>query len=220
MDVIRVFLVDDHPVVREGLKVLLTSAPGLAVAGEADSTAAAIAWLQTNTTDVALVDLALGAEDAIEALPHLTNTARGAKILVLTGTRDPDRHRAALVAGARGLVLKDKPPEFLLKAIRKVHAGELWFDRVTMESALQRALSSQRRDDAERAKVESLTAREREIIVRVGEGLKSEAIAQKLGISEKTVRNHLSQIFDKLGVTDRLELLLYAYRQKLVKPPQ
>ena len=220
MDVIRVFLVDDHPVVREGLKVLLTSAPGLAVAGEADSTAAAIAWLQTNTTDVALVDLALGAEDAIEALPHLTNTARGAKILVLTGTRDPDRHRAALVAGARGLVLKDKPPEFLLKAIRKVHAGELWFDRVTMESALQRALSSQRRDDAERVKVESLTAREREIILRVGEGLKSEAIAQKLGISEKTVRNHLSQIFDKLGVTDRLELLLYAYRQKLVKPPQ
>src|ERR671918_2924884 len=158
MDVIRIFLVDDHPVVREGLKVLLSSAPDLAVAGEADSTAAAIAWLQTNTTDVALVDLALGAEDAIEALPHLTKTARGAKILVLTGSRDPDRHRAALVAGARGLVLKDKPPEFLLKAIRMVHAGELWFDRVTLESALQRALSSQRRDDAERAKVDSLTA--------------------------------------------------------------
>src|ERR671919_1635324 len=220
MDVIRVFLVDDHPVVREGLKVLLSSAPDLAFAGEADSTAAAIAWLQMNTADVALVDLSLGAEDAVEALPHLSNAARGTKILVLTGTRDTDRHRAALVAGARGLVLKDKSPEFLLKAVRKVHAGELWFDRGTMESALQRALSSQRRDDAERAKVESLTAREREIILRVGEGLKSEAIAQRLGISEKTVRNHLSQIFDKLGVTDRLELLLYAYRQKLVKPPQ
>ena len=180
MDFIRVFLVDDHPVVREGLKVLLSSAPDLAFAGEADSTAAAIAWFQMNTADVALVDLSLGAEDAVEALPHLSNAARGTKILVLTGTRDTDRHRAALVAGARGLVLKDKSPEFLLKAVRKVHAGELWFDRGTMESALQRALSSQRRDDAERAKVESLTAREREIILRVGEGLKGEAIAQKL----------------------------------------
>jgi two-component system nitrate/nitrite response regulator NarL len=220
MDTIRVFLVDDHPIVREGLKVLISNAPDLAVAGEADSAAGAIGWFETHTADVVLLDLALGAEDALEALPHLANAARGARILVVTGSGDPDRHRAALVAGARGLVLKDKPSDLLLKAIRKVHAGELWFDRGTLESALQRALSTQRRDESERAKVESLTAREREIILRVGDGLKNEAIARQLGISEKTVRNHLSAIFDKLGVTDRLELLLYAYRQKLIKPPQ
>jgi RNA polymerase sigma factor (sigma-70 family) len=214
-----VFLVDDHPVVREGLKVLLSNAPDLAVAGEADSGSAAISWFQAHSADLVLLDLALGSVDALEILPHVASAARGAKILVLTGDRDMDRHRAALLAGARGLVLKDKPPDVLLKAIRKVHAGELWFDRSTLDSALQRALSSQRRDDAERVKIESLTAREREIILRVGEGMKSDVIARQLGISEKTVRNHLSQIFDKLEVTDRLELLLYAYRQKLVKPP-
>jgi DNA-binding NarL/FixJ family response regulator len=220
MDRIRVFLVDDHPVVREGLKVLLANAPDLAVAGEADSGPAALSWFQTHSADVVLLDLVLGAVDALEVLPHLASAARGAKILVLTGDRDVERHRATLLAGARGLVLKDKPPDLLLKAIRKVQAGELWFDRATMDSALQRALSSQRRDDAERAKIESLTAREKEIIARVGEGMKSDAIARQLAISEKTVRNHLSQIFDKLGVSDRLELLLYAYRQKLIKPPQ
>jgi DNA-binding NarL/FixJ family response regulator len=220
MDPIRVFLVDDHPVVREGLKVLLSNAPDLAVAGEADSGAAAISWFQSHSADMVLLDLALGSVDALEILPHLASAARAAKILVLTGDQDAERHREALVAGARGLVLKDKPPDVLLKAIRKVHAGELWFDRATMDSALQRALSRRRHDDAERAKIESLTAREREIILRVGQGMKSDAIARQLAISEKTVRNHLSQIFDKLGVSDRLELLLYAYRQKLVKPPQ
>jgi DNA-binding NarL/FixJ family response regulator len=220
MDLIRIFLVDDHPIVREGLKVLISSAPDLAVAGEADSVAGAIGWLQRHAADVVLLDLGLGARDALEDLPQLANAAGRARILVLTGSQDPDRHRAAVIGGARGLVLKDRPSEALLKAIRKVHAGELWFERATLESALQRTLSTLRREDSERAKVESLTAREREIIVRVSEGLKSEAIARQLAISEKTVRNHLSAIFEKLGVTDRLELLLYAYRQKLVKPPQ
>jgi DNA-binding NarL/FixJ family response regulator len=220
MDIIRVFVVDDHPIVREGLKVLISNAPDLAVAGEADSAAGAIGWFEAHAADVVLLDLMLGDEDALEALPHLAKAARGARILVVTGSRDSDRHRAALIAGARGLVLKDKPSDLLLKAIRKVHAGELWFDRGTLESALQRALLTRRRDESERAKVESLTPREREILMRVGDGLKNEAIARQLGISEKTVRNHLSAIFDKLGVTDRLELLLYAYRQKLLKPPQ
>ena len=220
MDSIRVFVVDDHPIVREGLKMLISNAPDLALAGEADSAAGALAWLETHAAHVVLLDLALGTEDALEALPRLATAARGARILVVTGSRDTERHRAALIAGARGLVLKDKPSEVLLKAIRKVHAGELWFDRGTLESALERALTTQRRDESERAKVESLTPREREILLRVGEGLKNEAIARQLGISEKTVRNHLSAIFDKLGVRDRLELLLYAYRHKLIKPPQ
>jgi DNA-binding NarL/FixJ family response regulator len=117
------------------------------------------------------------------------------------------------------VVLKDKPPELLLKAIRRVHAGELWFDRATMEVAVQRAVSLERARAPEREKITALTAREKQIISLIGEGLRNSEIAARLGIGEKTVRNHLTIIFDKLGVSDRLELAVYAYRQGLAQVP-
>jgi two-component system, NarL family, nitrate/nitrite response regulator NarL len=216
---IRVFLVDDHPVVREGLRMLLGTSDDLKVIGGASSIEEALAALALAPADVVVLDLDLGGNDGLEMLPGLSASAPDTRVLVLTGMRDRERHRAVLSAGAQGVVLKDKPPELLLKAIRRVHAGELWFDRATMEFAVQRAVSRDRARAPERDKITALTAREKQIVSLIGEGLKNSEIAGRLGIGEKTVRNHLTMIFDKLGVSDRLELAVYAYRQGLARVP-
>src|ERR671930_783503 len=216
---IRVFLVDDHPVVREGLRMLLATSDDLKVVGGASSVQEALAALALSPADVVVLDLDLGGRDGLELLPALSSRAPDTRVLVLTGIRDRERHRAVLSSGAHGVVLKDKPPELLLKAIRRVHAGELWFDRATMEVAVQRAVSLERARAPEREKITALTAREKQIISLIGEGLKNTEIAARLGIGEKTVRNHLTIIFDKLGVSDRLELAVYAYRQGLAQVP-
>jgi DNA-binding NarL/FixJ family response regulator len=216
---IRVFLVDDHPVVREGLRMLLATADDLKVVGGASSVQEALAALALSPADVVVLDLDLGGRDGLELLPGLAAKAPETRVLVLTGIRDRERHRAVLSSGAHGVVLKDKPPELLLKAIRRVHAGELWFDRATMEVAVQRAVSLERARAPEREKITALTAREKQIISLIGEGLRNSEIAARLGIGEKTVRNHLTIIFDKLGVSDRLELAVYAYRQGLAQVP-
>ncbi|HYX91763.1 MAG TPA: response regulator transcription factor [Myxococcaceae bacterium] len=216
---IRVFLVDDHPVVREGLRMLLATSDDLKVVGGASSVQEALAALALSPADVVVLDLDLGGRDGLELLPALAAKAPETRVLVLTGIRDRERHRAVLSSGAHGVVLKDKPPELLLKAIRRVHAGELWFDRATMEVAVQRAVSLERARAPEREKITALTAREKQIISLIGEGLRNGEIAARLGIGEKTVRNHLTIIFDKLGVSDRLELAVYAYRQGLAQVP-
>ena len=127
----------------------------------------------------------------------------------------------ALRLGASGIVGKDQPADVLFKAIEKVHAGEVWVDRVLMATILG-AMSStgeRRTADPEAAKIALLTARERQIIAVVGEGLKNKRIAERLRISEATVRHHLTSIFDKLGVSGRLELTVYAYQHGLSKLP-
>jgi DNA-binding NarL/FixJ family response regulator len=124
--------------------------------------------------------------------------------------------------GARGLVLKEKAAEVLLQAIMKVHAGEAWLERTMMANVLDALghTSRHRQTDPEAAKIAMLTARECDVIALLGEGLKNQQIATRLHISETTVRHHLTVIFDKLEVVDRLELVVYAYRHGLVKLPQ
>jgi DNA-binding NarL/FixJ family response regulator len=141
-------------------------------------------------------------------LPRIASAAPEARILILTALREPSRDEEALRAGARGLVLKSAPPEVLLQAIRGVVAGALWFDT----SALGRPRSPEVPPAA--GKLASLTAREREIVSLVGEGLRNEEIARRLGITPKTVKNQLTSVFEKLGVSSRLELVV-SYQQSL-----
>jgi DNA-binding NarL/FixJ family response regulator len=218
-DHIQVFIVDDHPVVREGLKMLLGSAPDLRVVGEAASACEAAQRLPAARPDVVMLDLALAGDDGIDGLPTLERAAPGARFLVLTGLRDAGRHQEVLLAGAHGLVLKDEPSEVVLRAIRKVHAGELWFNRPLLGSAVQQAVAERRRSDPRRARVDSLTDREREIIALVAEGLRNDDIGGRLSISEKTVRNHITGICAKLGVAGRLELLVYANQHAMGRIP-
>ena len=218
---IRVLIVDDHGIVRAGLRMLLESQPGLTVVGEAATCAEALALATGEQPDVIVLDLDLGMENAIESIPTLLSAVPEARILVLTGVRDPEAHREAVRRGAMGLVLKEHAAETLLEAIAKVRAGEVWLE----PSMVARVLGELTRPQAsqptspEATKIATLTEREREVITLVGEGLRNQHIAERLYLSQATVRHHLTAIFAKLDVSDRFELAIYAYQHGLAKPP-
>jgi two-component system nitrate/nitrite response regulator NarL len=215
---IRTLLVDDHPIVRAGLRMLIQSQPGLEVVGEASNGSEALSLTGSKQPDIIVLDLDLGDEQAVDLIPDLLALAPQTRVLVLTGIADQELHLKAARLGAMGLVSKEQPDERIIQAIQKVHAGEAWFDGSTMAKVLNQ-FSNQQRDpqqqNPEAAKIASLTARESEIIQLVCQGLKNQQIAERLFISEGTVRNHLTVIYHKLGVTDRFGLIVYANQNGL-----
>ena len=214
---IRVLIIDDHAVIRTALRMLLDSQPDVTVVGEGSGPEDALAIALREHPDIILLDLDLGDADGLDMLPRLHTTAPEAHVLVLTGVRDVDMHCRAIRLGAVGLVLKERAAEVLLEAIAKVHAGEVWLDSLLLASVLSSATPPQteRPADPEEVKIKALTAREREVIGMIGKGLKNQAIADRLCISEATVRHHLTSIYAKLTLGDRLELAIYAYRHGL-----
>jgi DNA-binding NarL/FixJ family response regulator len=190
----------------------------LKVVGQASNRSEALALAKSEQPDLILLDIDLGSENGLDFLPELTDTVAGVHVLVLTGLREIESHRRAARLGAAGVVLKEHAADVLLKAIKKVHAGELWLDRSMMGSLL-REMTQPPKIDAEAAKIATLTRREREVLTLVAEGLKNRDIAARLFISETTVTHHLSSVFAKLGVSDRLELVIYAFANNLAKTP-
>ena len=218
-DPIRVLLIDDHVVMRRGLRMLIENQPGLSVVGEATNSAAAILSAAREQPDIILLDLDLGDESGLDILPQLRTIARGARVIVLTGIRDPADHQQAVRLGATGMVLKEQAFDTLVKAIERVHAGETWLDPALVANVLSgRARARGSAADPEAARIAALTEREREVIALIGHGLKNRQIGERLSISETTVVHHLTSIFAKLGVANRLELVTYAYRHALAKP--
>jgi DNA-binding NarL/FixJ family response regulator len=211
---ISLFVIDDHPVLREGIKMLADAAGDIAVVGSSATASGALDPLARLQPDVTLLDLDLGGEDGLAWLPRLSAAAPSARVLILTALRDRARDEEALRAGARGLVLKDAAPEVLLQAIRSVAAGALWFDPRVLAAPRPVAPARGAASDA----LEALTAREREIVTLVAEGLRNEEVGRRLGITEKTVRNHLTAVFQKLRVSGRLELVVYAFDRGLARP--
>lgn len=216
---IRLLLVEDHGIVRAGLRMLIESQPELTLVGEAANRVEALALASREQPDVILLDLDLDGEVILDNIPALLAATNQARVVVLTGVRDPEIHRRAVRLGAVGLVLKENAAEVLLRAITQVHAGEAWLEPAMVANVLGDMTRTQvaRQYDAEKTKITSLTDREREVIGLLGEGLKNKHIAERLFISEATVRHHLTAIFAKLGVTDRLELVIYAYQHGLVQ---
>jgi len=219
LEPIRILIVDDHAVVRAGLRMLIDQNPAMKVIGLAGNCSEALAIAASEQPNLIILDLLLGDEDGITLLPELRAVAKSARVLVLTGLRGSESQRRAMLAGAMGVVLKDHAAEVLIKAINKVHQGEVWLDRLMMGSVLDE-MTQAPEIDPERAKIASLTDREREVIALIAEGLKNREIGKRLFISETTVTHHLSSIFSKLEVTDRLELVIYAFAHKLAKVPQ
>ncbi len=214
---IRVMLVDDHRSVLWGLEKLIDGEmPKMQVVGKATSCAAAIELAGETLPDVVVLDLDLSGENGVEIIPLLVSK-RSTRVLVLTGMRDGKLHEASILRGACGLVLKQEPAETILKAIEKVHQGQLWLDRSTT-GRIFIELSRPRRDaapaDPEKRKLDSLTARERDVVrqVMLEPGADNRKLAERLHMGEHTLRNHLSRIYDKLGVPNRLELYIYAQR--------
>jgi two-component system nitrate/nitrite response regulator NarL len=218
LQAIRVLLVEDHTVIRAGLRLLLESRRGLVVVGEATTCAEALELVARERPDIILLDLALGTEDGLDLLPVLKTRATSARVLVLTGICAVEEHRQAIRQGAMGLVLKEQAPEVLLRAIEKVHAGEVWLDHTTLASILGELVPGWVKPaGAETSSITTLTEREREVVMLVGVGLKNKQIGGRLSITETTVRHHLSSIFDKLGVASRLELVIFVHRHGLSK---
>jgi len=222
VETIRILLIDDHAIVRAGLRLLIETYPGLRVVGEAGNRVDAVNLAGRHQPDIILLDLTMTEGSAPDFLSDLVTTARQARVLLLTAVQDPEKQRRAVCQGAMGIVHKDKAPDVLIKAIQKVHAGEAWLDRsmtAGLISEMRRPSEPASKQDPEAAKIAELTPREREIIALVGVGLKNKQIAHRLVISEATVRHHLTSVFSKLGLTDRFELIIYSFRYHLAKLP-
>lgn len=219
---IRILLVGDQPVIRVGLKLLIESYPGMTVVGQAGTNGDAPGLANGTQPHIIVLDAAEGSEAELACLPKLLRTAKEARALVLTGQVEARVQHRAVECGAMGVVQKTKEPEVLIKAIRKVHSGEAWLDRVTTASVLtelSRRSSREERDRSESDDIALLTKRERDVINYVAQGLKNRQVADHLSISDITVRHHLTSVFGKLGVADRFELIIYAYRHGLCAPP-
>jgi len=184
------------------------------VVAEAGTAADAVAAAGREQPDVILLDLDLGSDKGLECLPRLKQAAPNARVLILTGLRDTEVHQQAVRLGASGVILKDKAAESLLKAIECIHAGEPWLDRLMTANLLAELSRGVKPNppDPHQIKIESLSSREREVTTLVTEGLHNKEIADRLHISEATVRHHLTSIYAKLQVSDRLGLTIYAFK--------
>jgi two-component system nitrate/nitrite response regulator NarL len=223
---IRVFLADDHAVTLWGLEQLVNSMqPRMAVVGTAGSCADLLAHPAIGETDVLLLDLGLSDRNSIEYLQRLVENA-GVKVVLLTGDLDPAHHREAVLRGARGVVLKSQPTEHILEAIERVHQGETWLNRTLMSSLLETlpgaAPSKPRRSDDVAGRIQSLTPKEREVVrtVVAQRGAKSLVVADALGMSENTLRNHLTVIYSKLRVKGKVDLYAFAIENGLAQQPK
>jgi DNA-binding NarL/FixJ family response regulator len=215
---IRVGIVDDHPIVREGLRKLLELEDDMEVVGEADNGRTALELVEDVQPDVILLDLKMPGMDGLAALQTLQHAGQPTRVVVLTASEDKSEWVQAMKLGCSGIVIKQTQPDLIVKSIRKVHSGEIWLDSNTTAAVMrqfaspQEAAAANGKGGRERS---PLSTREREIVALVAQGYKNKEMAEKMFISEQTVKNHLHNIFDKLGVSDRLELALYAIHKGL-----
>ena len=213
---IKVCIIDDHAIVRAGLRMLIENSSRMAVLWEAQTASDALGDPTLGRPDIILLDLDLGIEKGLDYLPNLIERFGPARVLVLTALADTQQHLAAVAAGANGVVLKEQAPETLIQAIESVHSGEAWLGKSLMTAVMGKlSRASAEKQDPESEKIARLTPREVEIVGLVSEGLNGERISKQLRISEATVRNHLTSILGKLGLSNKFELAVYAHRHRL-----
>jgi two-component system, NarL family, nitrate/nitrite response regulator NarL len=212
--VVRILVADDHAIFRDGLRKLLEVADDVQIVGEASNGVECVKMLQKLKPDILLLDLRMPEKDGLGVLEEINFDSLPTRVIVLTAAEDDRDVVRAMRLGARGVVLKQSASDLLLKSIRKVSDGEIWLDnRMTAEVIDAFKKSS---ESGQRREKPLLSDREKEIVQLVAQGFRNREIGEKLFISEQTVKNHLHNIFDKLGVSDRLELALYAIHHRLI----
>ena len=209
MKPITVLIADDHALYREGLRMLLAQDRGIMVVGEATDGLKALSLTKSLQPDILLLDVRMPELDGLEALPRIRATCPMTKVLVLSGFPEDEFIARALELGAKGYLLKTLTHKDLLKAIHATHAGELWAERKVLAAVFETMLHrlkgpSLRRPDLR----QPLTEREQEIVKHVIQGMTNKEVATQLGISDATVKTHMTNIFSKLKVSRRLQLLL------------
>jgi DNA-binding NarL/FixJ family response regulator len=211
---IRILMADDHAIFRDGLRKLLDAEDDISIVGEASTGTQCIQLLGKLRPDILLLDLRMPDKDGLAVLEEVNFDSLPTRVIVLTATEDDREVVRAVRMGARGIVLKDSATDLLIKSIHTVFSGEIWLDKKktsdVIEAFKKSAESGPRRDKP------LLSDREKEIVGLVAQGFRNREIGEKLFISEQTVKNHLHNIFDKLGVSDRLELALYSLHHKVI----
>jgi DNA-binding NarL/FixJ family response regulator len=210
---IRLVIVDDHPIVLQGLQRLFESDQGFQVICACENGEEALAAVRTSRPDVLLLDLRMPGSTGLDVLEAMSRERLECRSVLLTAAITDDDVVQALKLGAMGLVLKESAPETLVECVRRVHAGERWIEPEAMSRAFDRI---SRRESAAREIAVKLTPRELEIVGMVTQGLRNKGIADRLFISEGTVKIHLHNIYEKLGIDGRLELVVYAREKGLV----
>ncbi|MDN4055912.1 response regulator transcription factor [Massilia sp. YIM B02763] len=217
MTTIRILLVDDHKTMLWGLERLIQAeGPPFELVGSASDCEQATRLCAELAPDIVVLDLDLKGSSSLDFLPALV--ANGStRVVILSANRDQATLACAVKLGARGVVSKEAPTEDVLAAIRKVFAGELWLDQSLMQALLGQIVAPAPKADPEAQRIAALTAREREVISLIvqGKGAMNKDLAERIFISERTLRNHLTTIYQKLGVANRLELYVYATRHGL-----
>ncbi|MEZ5366672.1 MAG: response regulator transcription factor [Bryobacterales bacterium] len=211
---IKIALADDHTIFRDGLRRLLQLEPDFDIVAEAEDGSEVPDILKDQSPDILLLDLKMPGLDGLSVLQRLQAQKHKTKIIVLTASDDEGEYVQAMKYGTCGIVLKQTATDLLIKSIRKVYEGEIWLDAKTTAAVMRQFASPSDPGPRERDKPR-LSNREREIVALVAQGFKNKEIAERMFISEQTVKNHLHNIFDKLGVSDRLELALYAIHRNI-----
>jgi NarL family two-component system response regulator LiaR len=211
---IRVLVVDDHAVVREGLRTFLELQEGIEVVGEAGDGEEGVSEAQRLRPDVILMDLTMPGRDGVWAMRRLRDVLPAARVVVLTSFTDDSRLLAAIRAGAAGYLLKNVQPQELARAVRAAHTGGALLD----PAVAARLVEAIAKPPPAAGAADQLTPREREVLELIGEGRSNKAIALALGVSEKTVKTHVGHLLAKLGVNDRTQAAVYAARAGLLRP--
>lgn len=221
---IRILIADGHPVVREGIRSVVASVPEIQLVAEAEDGNEAVERALEHDPDVVIMELKLPKLDGLSVLRALQTRAPRSRVILFTASETKEDFIEAMKLGCSGILLKNASPGLILKSIQKVNAGEIWLDSNTTAAVIRQFASpndfpaAQHGNGKGRERAQ-LSQREREIIVLIAQGYKNKEIAEKMFITEQTVKNHLHNVFDKLGVSDRLELALYAIHNSLhVKP--
>jgi len=220
---IRIVVADDHPIFRDGLCKLLALEEDFEVVAQASDGRQVLDVLQQLEPDILLLDLKMPGLDGLATLQRLQAARNKTRVIVLTASDDKNEFVQAMKLGTSGIVLKQTATELLIKSIRKVHGGEIWLDSHTTAAVIRQFVANEEAPAAQQLPSSAprdrerspLSQREREIVALVAQGFKNKEMAEKMFISEQTVKNHLHNIFDKLGVSDRLELALYAIHNNL-----
>jgi DNA-binding NarL/FixJ family response regulator len=216
---VRILVADDHPIVREALKKLLVLEEGFEVVGEAGNGREVLERVRELDPDVLLLDLRMPDLDGLATLQALRQTNQRTRVIILTASESKSEFLQAMKLGCSGIMLKQTASDLIAKCIRKVSEGEIWLDSQTT-AAVMRQFSTRLEGSVKRAGGKGhehgpLSPREREIVELVAQGYKNREMAKKMFISEQTVKNHLHNIFDKLGISGRQELKSYASQKAL-----
>jgi two-component system nitrate/nitrite response regulator NarL len=214
---IRIVIIDSDILIRSGLGLIIESQQDMCIVGVAGDRENALAIVESQNPDIILLKLNTQKNMGSDIIQKLQGKSNHSRIILLSRQDEAETNVSALVYGALGIVFTTDPPEILVKAIKKVNVGEVWIERSLMANVLNGLTNNHGREtDPEMEKISELTDRERDVVLLIGRGLRNKQIAKQLHLSETTIRHHLTSIYSKLGVTNRLELLVFATRHSLV----